>query len=117
MSITDEDHFLHEVAHAQLMHREHYRQERAKRHGKLSITSDNLFPCEQFSAQRASEQLEREQEHERKARLARQTIDEVKQEKKDKAADEAAFWKLAYILFHVALIALVIYTLIYFWSK
>lgn len=83
----------------------------------MKITDNKPLPCEQFSAQRASEQLEREQEHERKARLARQTIDEVKQEKKDKAADEAAFWKLAYILFHVALIALVIYTLIYFWSK
>lgn len=83
----------------------------------MKITDDDLLPCEQFSAERASAQLRHEQEYERKARLARQTIDEVKQEKKDKAADEAAFWKLAYILFHVALIALVIYTLIYFWSK
>lgn len=117
MKTTDEDHFLREVEHAQLMYREYYRQERAKRHDQISITSEQSLPCEQFSAQRASEQLEREQSYARKARLARQTIDEVKQEKKDKAADEAAFWKLAYILFHVALIALVIYTLIYFWSE
>lgn len=117
MKITDEDHFLREVEHAQLMHREHYRQERTKRHGKLSITSDDLLSCEQFSAKRASEQLEREQEHERKARLARQIIDEVKQEAKDKEADEAAFWKAAYIIFHVAAAALVLFTLIYFGSK
>ena len=83
----------------------------------MKITDDNLFPCDQFSAQRASEQLEREQEHERKARLARQTINECEQEAKDMEADQATFWKLTYVLFHVALIALVIYTLINFWGK
>lgn len=83
----------------------------------MKITDDDLLPCEQFSAKLASEHLEREQEYERKARLARQTIDEAKQEMKDKEADEAAFWKITYVLFHVALIALVIYTLINFWGK
>jgi hypothetical protein len=112
---TDEDNFLREIAHVQLMHREHYRQECAKRHSQL--TSDDLLPCEKFSAKLASEQLEREQEHERKARLARQTINECEQEAKDKEADEAAFWKLVYVLVHVAAAALVLFTLIYFWGK
>ncbi|WP_440464374.1 hypothetical protein [Psychrobacter sp. ASPA161_6] len=83
----------------------------------MKSTDKKLFPCEQFSAKLASEHLEREQKHERKARLARQTIDECEQEKRDKEADQAAFWKVAYVLFHVALIALVIYTLINFWGK
>jgi len=70
-----------------------------------------------LTAKPASEHLEREQEYARKARLARQIIDECEQEAKDKEADEAAFWKLSYVLFHVAMIALVIYTLINFWGK
>ena len=37
----------------------------------MKSTDKNLFPCEQFSAKRASEHLEREQERERLAALAR----------------------------------------------
>jgi DNA-binding XRE family transcriptional regulator len=58
-----------------------------------------------------------QEQYERKARLARQTINECEQEAKDKEADEAAFWKLVYALVHVAAAALVLFTLIYFWSK
>lgn len=83
----------------------------------MKITDDDLLPCEQFSAKRASEHLEREQEYERKAMLARQTIDECEQEKRDKEADQAAFWKVVYILVHVAAAALVLFTIYRFWGK
>lgn len=117
MKSTDDDHFLREVAHAQLMHREHCRQESAKRHDQLSITSEDLFPCEQFSAKRASEHLEREQEYARKARLARQQLAEIAQEKADKKDDDAAFWKAVYIFIHVAAILVVVTTLYRVWGK
>ena len=83
----------------------------------MKITDDDLLPCEHFSAKLASEHLEREQEYERKARLARQTIDECEQEKRDKEADQAAFWKVVYILVHVAAAALVLFTIYRFWGK
>ncbi|MGP9490861.1 hypothetical protein [Psychrobacter sp. AOP7-B1-24] len=82
----------------------------------MKITDNKPLSCEQFSAKRASEHLEREQEYERKARLARQTIDECEQEKRDKEADQAAFWKVVYILAHVAA-ALVLFTIYGFWGK
>ena len=117
MKSTDDDHFLREVAHAQLMHREHCRQESAKRHDQLSITSEDLFPCEQYSAKRASEHLEREQERERLAALARQQLAEIAQEKADKKEDDAAFWKAVYIFIHVAAILVVVTTLYRVWGK
>lgn len=40
---------------------------------------------------------------------------EIKQERQDIAADDAAFWKAAYIFTHVAAALLVLYTLIHFW--
>jgi len=43
--------------------------------------------------------------------------DEIKQERQDIVADDAAFWKAAYIFTHVVAAALVLFTLIYFWGK
>lgn len=43
--------------------------------------------------------------------------DEIKQERQDIVADDAAFWKAAYIFTHVVAVALVLFTLIYFWGK
>ena len=83
----------------------------------MKITDKNPLPCEQFSAKLASEHLEREQEYERKTRLARQTIDECEQEKADNEEDDAAFWKVVYILVHVAAAALVLFTIYRFWGK
>lgn len=83
----------------------------------MKSTDQKLFPCEQFSAERASAQLEREQNYAHKARLARQAIDECKQEKKDKEADDAAFWKAFYVFIHVVG-ALVVLAMIYkFWGQ
>lgn len=83
----------------------------------MKITDKNLFPCEQFSAKLASEHLKREQDYAHKARLARKSIDERKQEESDKEEDDKAFWKVVYILVHVAAVALVLFTLIHFGSK
>ena len=48
--------------------------------------------------------------------VARLNIEnEIKQERQDIVADDAAFWKAAYIFTHVAAVALVLYTLIHFW--
>ena len=60
----------------------------------MKITDDDLLPCEQFSAKRASEHLEREQEYERKAMLARQTIDECEQERETRKLTKRHFGKL-----------------------
>ena len=83
----------------------------------MKSTDQNPFPCEQFSAERASAQLRHEQNYAHKVRLARKTIDEAKQEKKDKEADDAAFWKAFYIFIHVAAVALVLFTVIHFWRQ
>ena len=83
----------------------------------MKSTDRKLFACEQFSAERASEHLKREQDYAHKARLARKAIDECKQEKKDKEADDAAFWNVFYIFIHVAAVALVLFTLMHFGSK
>lgn len=42
---------------------------------------------------------------------------ERQQERQDIVADQAAFWKLVYILFHIAGVAFVLFTLIHFWGK
>ena len=83
----------------------------------MKSTDQKLFPCERFSAERASEQLEREQNYAHKVRLARKAIDECKQEKKDKEADDAAFWKAFYIFIHIAAVVLVLFTVIHFWRQ
>lgn len=50
--------------------------------------------------------------------VARLNIEnEIKQERQDIVADDAAFWKAAYIFTHVVAVALVLFTLIYFWGK
>lgn len=58
-----------------------------------------------------------QEQYERKVRLSRQIIDECEKEKKDMEADQAIFWKVIYILVHVAAAALVLFTLIYFGGK
>lgn len=83
----------------------------------MKSTDRNLFACEQFSAERASEHLEREQERERQARLARQQLAEIAQEKADKKEDDAAFWKAVYIFIHVAAVLIVLTTLYRMWGK
>lgn len=83
----------------------------------MKATDQNPLPCEQFNAERASAQLEHEQEHERRARLARQLIDERNQEAQEKEADEAEFWKAVYVLMHIAAILIVLTTLYRMWGK
>lgn len=83
----------------------------------MKSTDQKLFPCERFSAELASAQLRHEQDYAHKARLARQAIDECKQEKKDKEADDAAFWKVVYILVHLAAVLLVLTTLYRMWGQ
>ena len=83
----------------------------------MKSTDKNLFPCEQFSAKRASEHLEREQERERQAVLARQQLAEIAQEKADKKEDDAAFWKAVYIFIHVAAVLIVLTTLYRMWGQ
>ena len=83
----------------------------------MESTDNKPLSCEQFSAKLASEHLEREQEYERKVMLSRQIIDECEREKKDMEADQAAFWKVVYILVHIAAAALVLFTIYRFWGK
>ena len=83
----------------------------------MKSTDKKLFPCEQFSAKRASEHLEREQERERQAVLARQQLAEIAQEKADKKDDDAAFWNAVYIFIHVAAVLLVLTTLYRVWGQ
>ena len=50
--------------------------------------------------------------------VARLNIEnEIKQERQDIVADDAAFWKAAYIFTHLAAVALVLFTLMHFGSK
>ena len=83
----------------------------------MKITDSNLFACEQFSAERASEHLKREQDYAHRARLARKTIDECKQEKKDKEADDAAFWKVFRIFTNIVAVLIILTTLYRMWGK
>ena len=83
----------------------------------MRSTDENIFPCERFSAERASAQLRHEQDYAHKVRLARKAIDERKQEKKDKEADDAAFWKAVYILIHVVGVLIVLTTLYRMWGQ
>lgn len=69
----------------------------------MKITDRNLFACEQ--------------ERERRSALASQANVECEQEESDKEEDDKAFWKVVYILLHVAAVALVLFTLIHFGSK
>lgn len=69
----------------------------------MKSTDRNLFACEQ--------------EQERRSVLASEAVSECKQEESDKEADDQAFWKVVYILVHVAAVALVLFTLIHFGSK
>lgn len=71
-----------------------------------------------FDAELASAQLKREQDYAQKARLARRKIeDERQQEIKDKAADEAFFWRVIYIVVHVAAALLVLSAIYKYWGK
>ena len=83
----------------------------------MKSTDQKLFPCEQFSAKRASEQLEREQNYAHKVRLARKAIDECKQEKKDKEADDAAFWKAFRIFANIVAVLIILTTLYRMWGQ
>ena len=69
----------------------------------MKSTDRRLFACEQ--------------ERERRSVLARQANVECKQEESDKEEDDKAFWKVVYILVHVAAVALVLFTLMHFGSK
>lgn len=70
-----------------------------------------------FDAEQASAQLKREQDYAHKARLARRKIEnERQQEIKDKAADEAFFWKMIYIVVHVAVALLVLSAIYKYWG-
>lgn len=69
----------------------------------MKITDRNLFACEQ--------------ERERREALACRATSECEQEESDKEEDDKAFWKVVYILVHVAAVALVLFTLIHFGSK
>lgn len=69
----------------------------------MKSTNRSLFACEQ--------------ERERRSVLASQAISDCKQEESDKKADDKAFWKVVYILIHVAAVLLVLGTLYRMWSK
>lgn len=83
----------------------------------MKSTDKKLFPCEQFNAEHASAQLKHEQRYARRARLARQAIDDCKQEAEDKRADDAAFWKWFYIFIHAVAVLLVLVTLYKTWGQ
>lgn len=68
----------------------------------MKSTDRKLFSCEQ--------------EQERRSRLASQASDECKQEESDKDADDQSFWKVVYILVHVAAVLLVLTTLYRMWG-
>ncbi len=69
----------------------------------MKSTDRNLFACEQ--------------ERERQAVLASEAVSECQQEESDKKADDKAFWKVVYILVHVAAALLVLTTLYRMWGK
>ena len=52
-----------------------------------------------------------------RSRLARQQLAEIAQEKVDKEADDKAFWKVVYILVHVAAVLLVLTMIYEFWGQ
>ncbi len=69
----------------------------------MKSTDRNLFACEQ--------------EQERRSVLASEAVSECQQEESDKEADDQAFWKVVYILVHVAAVLLVLTTLYRMWGK
>ena len=69
----------------------------------MKSTNRSLFACEQ--------------ERERRSVLASQATSDCKQEESDKKADDKAFWKVVYILVHVAAVLLVLTTLYRMWGK
>lgn len=69
----------------------------------MKSTDRNLFACER--------------ERERLAALAGEAVSDCSQEESDKEADDKAFWKVVYILVHVAVV-LIVLTMIYeFWGQ
>lgn len=69
----------------------------------MKSTDRSLFSCEQ--------------ERERRSVLASEAVSECQQEESDKKADDKAFWKVVYILVHVAAALLVLTTLYRMWGK
>lgn len=83
----------------------------------MKSTNKNLFPCEQFNAERASAQLRHEQDYAHKARLASQAVDECELEKSDKQSDDAAFWKAFRIFANIVAVLIVLTTLYRMWGQ
>lgn len=69
----------------------------------MKSTDRNLFACEQ--------------ERERQAVLASEAVSDCSQEESDKEADDKAFWKVVYILVHVAAVLIVLTTLYRMWGQ
>ena len=69
----------------------------------MKSTDRKLFACEQ--------------EQERRSRLASEAVSDCSQEESDKEADDKAFWKVVYILVHVAAVLIVLTTLYRMWGK
>lgn len=69
----------------------------------MKSTDRKLFACEQ--------------EQERRSVLASEATAECKQEESDKEAGDQSFWKVVYILVHVAAVLLVLTTLYRMWGQ
>ena len=69
----------------------------------MKSTDRSLFACEQ--------------ERERQAVLASEAVSECQQEESDKEADDKVFWKVVYILVHVAAVLIVLTTLYRMWGQ
>ena len=69
----------------------------------MKSTDRKLFACEQ--------------EQERRSRLASEAVSDCSQEESDKEADDKAFWKVVYILVHVAAALLVLTMTFRFWGQ
>ena len=69
----------------------------------MKSTDRKLFACER--------------ERERLAALASEAVSDCSQEESDKEADDKAFWKVVYILVHVAAALLVLTMTFRFWGQ
>lgn len=69
----------------------------------MKSTDRRLFACEQ--------------EQERRSRLASEAVSDCSQEESDKEADDKVFWKVVYILVHVAAVLIVLTTLYRMWGQ
>lgn len=101
---SDEEAFLREIEHAQLMHRQHYKQECNKRNQQMKFNERTASMALEQSKELAIQDALRERNHQ--SELNKQLETERK---------NAEFWhRVKLFLFRLACAAVVIYTLIHF---